>query len=414
MSGTPGGLLVLDDVTCGYAAGGPVLRGASLDVQRGEVAAVVSLDASGGKSTLVRAAAGLLPPRKGAVRFDGQDVYAMGYGDDQRFRARCAVVLEGGALLVNQTVRDNVALPLRYHRGLVGRELDVNVERLLEQAGFTEDARAFPWQVSVRGRKLAAFARAMALDPELVIVDRFFEGLEMPDWKRLFELVLELNTAEGTTWLLVSETDPAIFQVAERVAVLEGGRVLDYGHRRQLFADERVRAAFEAGDDEVRGARKTGRVSAVAAAGDSERILIVDSNEELEALAAGSDPDLDPVAPAFDPEMTIVLDGVVPPAAASPRPSGAQRAAGRPSGAQRAAGRPSGAQRAARALDQTDLDATDATIDLPPPATPRATTPPRASTLAGEETICIDGQLDGVLPRIEDLDSSDSLPEETP
>ncbi len=407
MSGDPGGLLVLDDVTCGYAAGGPILRGASLDVQRGEVVAVVSLDASGGKSTLVRAAAGLLPPRKGAVRFDGQDVYAMGYADDQRFRARCAVVLEGGALLVNQTVRDNVALPLRYHRGLAGRELDVNVERLLEQAGFTEDARAFPWQVSVRGRKLAAFARAMALDPELVIVDRFFEGLEMPDWKRLFELVLELNTAEGTTWLLVSETDPAIFQVAERVAVLEGGRVLDCGHRRQLFADERVRAAFEAGDDEVRGARKTGRVAAAAAAGDSERILIVDSNEELEALAAGSDPDLDPVAaPTFDPETTIVLDGVVPPAAASPRPSGAQRAAGRPSSAQRAAGRPSSAQRATRALDQTSLDATDVTIDLPPP--------PRASSLAGEETICIDGELDGVLPRIEDLDSSDSLPEETP
>lgn len=374
MSASP--LLVLDDVTCGYAAGGSVLRGVSLDVHKGEVVAVVSLDASGGKSTLVRAAAGLLPPAGGAVRFDGQDVYAMGYADDQRFRSRCAVVLEGGALLVNQTIRDNVALPLRYHRGLAGRELSVQLERLLEQAGFSEDPRAFPWQVSVRGRRLAAFARAMALDPELVIVDRFFEGLEMPDWKRLFELVLELNTAEGTTWLLVSETDPAIFQVAERVAVLERGRVLDYGHRRQLFMDERVRAAFEAATDEVKGARKSGRVA--ARADDSERILIVDSDEELEALAAGSDPDLDVVTPAFDPETTIVLDGVVPPASPSARPSTARRAA--------------------PALERTDLDQTDATLDSSPP--------PRTSQLAGEETICIDG----ALPRLEDLDRAEEAP----
>lgn len=390
---TATGLLVLEDVTCGYRAGAHVLRGLSLDVQKGEVVAVVSLDASGGKSTFVRAAAGLLPPVSGAVRFDGQDVYAMGYGDDQRYRARCGVVLEGGALLVNQTIRDNVALPLRYHRGLVGRELLVQVERLLEQAGFTEDPRAFPWQVSVRGRRLAAFARALALDPELVIVDRFFEGLEMPDWKRLFELVLELNTAEGVTWLLVSETDPAIFQVAERVAVLEGGRVLDYGHRRQLFLDERIKAAFAASIDEER-AHRTGRVE--PRSDDSDRILIVDSREELDALVAGSDPDLDPLAdaPHVDPETTIVLDGVVPRAAPDRGGSGRLR--------EQQAGASSSTPARARELEQTD-----ATIALPPrDAAVGGLTGRLPGGLMGEETILIDG----VMPRLEPLDEEEEAP----
>ncbi|MCO5171399.1 MAG: ATP-binding cassette domain-containing protein [Planctomycetes bacterium] len=383
MSGAAG-LLALEDVTCGYAPGAPLLRGVTLDVQRGEVAAVVSLDASGGKSTLVKVAAGLLPPASGGVRFDGQDVYAMRYGDDLRFRSRCAVVLEGGALLVNMSVRDNVALPLRYHRGLAGRELDVQVARLLELAGFSEDAGRFPWQVSVRGRRLAAFARALALDPELVIVDRFFEGLEMPDWKRLFELVLELNTGEGVTWLLVSETDPAIFQVAERVAVLEGGRVLDYGHRRQLYQDPRVKAAFEACVGEARGARQSGRVGAAAA--DSERIVVAGSDDELMALASGSDPG------ALDAEATLVLEGVAPPPA-PPRPRPAVDLA-----------------RTSLDIPTPPLDA-ETTIVLdgvvpaaPPPPRP-ARRPDLARTslevpvgpLAGEETIMIDG----VMPRLD-------------
>lgn len=300
-------LLEFEEVTVGYVPGTPLLTDVSLEVEKGEVVAIASLDATGGKSTLVRAAAGLLPPWRGVVRFDGNDVYAMGYAADQRFRARCATVLEGGALLVNLSVRDNVALPLRYHEGLAGRELALRVDRLLEQAGFIEEARAYPWQVSVRGRRQAAFARALALDPELVIVDRFFEGLEMPDWKRLFEVVLELNTSQGVTWVLVSEIDPSIFQVAERVAILEHGRLLDCGHRRRLYEDERIRAAFEAAEDKrVLGGRTTGRLDH-----DSERILIVDSDEELAALSSGSDPSLEPYP--IDAETTLVLDGIVPP-----------------------------------------------------------------------------------------------------
>ena len=139
--------------------------------------------------------------------------------------------------------------------------------------GYNEELHVFTWQVSGRGRRMAAFARALSRDPELVIVDRFFEGLEMPDWRRLFELVMELNQHQGVTWLLVSEQDPAIFQVAERAAVLEGGRLLGYDTRRRLCQENaRIRAAFEAAEVEDRP--------------QSSRILLVESSAELDAVRA--------------------------------------------------------------------------------------------------------------------------------
>ncbi len=306
MSGTT--LLALEGVTVGYAPGAPILRGLDLTLAKGEVLGLVALDEPGGKSTVVRVAGGLLTPWSGRVLFEGANVHRMRFHEDQRYRARCATVLEGGALLVNQSVWDNVALPLRYHLGLRGLELERRVARLLGQAGYVEDPHAFPWQVGTRSRRLAAFARALARDPQLVVVDRFFEGLEMPDWKRMFELVLELNHAEGTTWLLVSELDPAIFQVADRVAVLEGGRLLACGHRKALFEDPRVREAFEqatGSDSGPAGGRPSGRARR---RGESERVIVVDSGEALDLFSSGSDDELG----GEDPELTVTIDGWTP------------------------------------------------------------------------------------------------------
>lgn len=310
-------LLQLEGVEAGYREEVPVLRGIDLEVARGEILGLVSLDAGGGKTTLLRVAAGLHTPWAGRVRFDGVDVYGMSFRADQSFRARCAVVLEGGALLVNQTVWDNVALPLRYHRGLRGRELTVQVKRLLDLTGFEEDAHLFPWQVSARGRKLAAFSRALSRDPSLVLVDRFFEGLEMPDWKRLFELVLELNHGQGTAWVLGSEVDPVVFQAAERVLVLDEGAVLACGARKQLYRDDRIREAFEeALQQEVRGARKTSRMDpglVEPGSTSSDELLVISDSEEGLAGAA--------VEAAAEVGRTIDLDGVMPAPPARPSTS---------------------------------------------------------------------------------------------
>jgi phospholipid/cholesterol/gamma-HCH transport system ATP-binding protein len=293
-------LLSIEDIHAGYPGKPEVLDGVSFSIQKGEVVGLASLDDGGGKTTLVKSLAGLLPPTSGQVIFDGDDIYKMGYRADQRFRARVSVVFEGGALMVNQTIWDNIALPLRYHGDRRGRDLRVSVERLLAQCGYNEGLQAFPWQVSERSRRLAAFARALARNPEFVIVDRFFQGLEMPDWRRLFELVMELNQNDGVSWLLVSELDPGIFQVAERVAILEHGKLLGLDFRKKLYANRRIRAAFEAA--EMRVSQRLRRL------GDSERILIVESSTEFDALTSGESEDLTTSAGADDVAETLNIN----------------------------------------------------------------------------------------------------------
>jgi phospholipid/cholesterol/gamma-HCH transport system ATP-binding protein len=240
-------MLSFENVTVGYG-GPPILEGLSFDLRRGEVAGVVALDARG-RSTLIKCAAGLLAPESGTVAYEGQDIYRMSFGEDQRFRTRSAVVLEGGALFANRSIFSNVALPLRYHLGGSEESSADYVRRLLDRVGYNEDPNALPWQVSARGRRLAAFARALVREPELVLVDRFFEALDVADWKRLMELVLEMNVKSGTSFLLVGELHPTIFQVAERVLVLDHGKKAGHDFKRALFKDERIKKAFETADD---------------------------------------------------------------------------------------------------------------------------------------------------------------------
>jgi ABC-type transporter Mla maintaining outer membrane lipid asymmetry ATPase subunit MlaF len=241
-------ILSFDEVSISYGAE-TILERLSFNVRRGEVAGLVALDGRG-KSTLVRCAAGLLPPIQGTVRFETRDVYGMTFAEDQRYRSRSAAVFEGGALFQNRTVLQNVSLPLRYHAGGTEEEAEKHARRLLERTGYTESFTAFPFQVSARGRHLAAIARALVRDPELVVIDRFYESLEAQDMKRLMELVLELNVNKGTSFLLVGELQPAIFQVAERVVVLEAGRIVAHDFKRGLYKNPRIKNAFETGEGE--------------------------------------------------------------------------------------------------------------------------------------------------------------------
>ena len=281
------------------------VRKVDLAVRRGEVTAITSLDAGDAKSTVLRLAAGLLEPDAGRVLFDDVDVYRMGYVADQRFRRAVGVVPRGGALLANRTIFENVALPLRYHQALAGRELELKVTRALELTGFAEPADRLPEAVSPRGRRLASFARALILDPALVLVDRFFDDLELRDWRRLFELILRLNQRERITWLLVCDLDPLVFQIAERVGVLDRSRLLAFDYRQALFRDPRIKQAYQLArkSAEMRASTRMHSLRAQAS-----RI------EELEALDAQATLSMDdnlvtpaPSDDALDSQATLDL-----------------------------------------------------------------------------------------------------------
>jgi ABC-type transporter Mla maintaining outer membrane lipid asymmetry ATPase subunit MlaF len=293
-------ILAFDDVSVGYE-NEVVLHDITFNVRRGEVAGLVALDGRG-KSTLIRCAAGLLAPVRGRVLYEQRNVYAMSFAEDQRFRARTAAVFEGGALFQNRSIIANVTLPIRYHLGTKEGEADEHGRRLLERVGYHESLAAFPWQVSARGRRLAALARALVREPELVIIDRFFEALEAQDQKRVFELVLELNVKNGTSFLIVGELQPAIFQVAERVLVLEGGRKVAHGFRRGLYKDARIKAAFETGVETApEGYAPHEPLPPPAAAAPPEPLEVGAASEGFDPNA--SDSDLQPVIVTPDPDV---------------------------------------------------------------------------------------------------------------
>jgi phospholipid/cholesterol/gamma-HCH transport system ATP-binding protein len=288
-------LLSFRDVSAGYGAKA-VIHSINFTLARGEIAGVVSLDGTG-KSSLVKVAAGLLPPFEGQAFYRGHDIYGMSFTQDQVFRKRTAVVLEGGALLANRSILENVALPLRYHDGGTVDDVELNVRNWLSRVGFSEDLTAFPWQVSMRGRRLAAFARALIREPELVIVDRFFEGLDATDWKLLMGVAMNLNVEHGTAFLMVGRVSPTIFHIAERVLVLDGGTVEAFGYKQTLMKVPRIRTAFETGDEasEVSGERQlTG----------TQRVLLTDSNP----FDNVSSSDMKPISSSDGHPVVVVQD----------------------------------------------------------------------------------------------------------
>ncbi len=214
------GLEVRDlDVTL---AGTPVLREVSLDLPDGEVLAV--LGPSGcGKSTLLRAVAGLERLDRGAVRVGGQDVTRV-----PTYRRGFALMFQDGQLFGHLTVAQNVAYPLRLRR--VGRrERAARVRDLLELVGVPGFGDRDPATLSGGERQRVALARALAVRPRLLLLDEPLSALDRDLRERLAVDLRRILTAAGTTALLVTHDHDEAFAVADRMALLRAGRLVQDG-----------------------------------------------------------------------------------------------------------------------------------------------------------------------------------------
>lgn len=222
-----------------------VLDGITLDVRAGEVLGLVFTHGMG-KTTLLHVAGGLLEPDAGEVRWRGRPLAALSGAELATFREKTAIVFQGGGLFVNTTCFNNVALPLRYHTRLSEPEIEDRVRAALATVGM-EDARdRFPWELSAAKQRLVGLARALIRDPELVLFDDFTQGAEAVAWRRLTRVVLEARTRRGTAFVLVLEADPSVYALADRLCVIEDGRVLETSapHAMRASHDQRVSGIF--------------------------------------------------------------------------------------------------------------------------------------------------------------------------
>ena len=222
-----------------------ILEHVSFAVKRGEIFFVIG--GSGcGKSTLLRNLVGLNQPAQGTVRFFGRDFTHAAPAERKALLRTFGILYQGGALWSSMTVGENVALPLELYTRLGRRERDEVVALKLAQVGLAGYGDYFPSELSGGMKKRAGLARALALDPEIVFFDEPSAGLDPLTSLKLDELIVELRDTLGTTIVVVSHELASIFDIADRVIMLERGAkgVIAEGDPRTLrdrSEDPRVR-----------------------------------------------------------------------------------------------------------------------------------------------------------------------------
>ncbi len=227
-------LIEFDRVDFAYDAR-QVLGGITLQVQAGEVVAIMGAS-GGGKTTLLRLIGGQLRPAAGQVRFDGESVSDMSHARLYAARRRMGMLFQMGALFTDQTVFENVAFALREHTRLPEAMIRDLVLMKLHAVGLRGARDLYPAQLSGGMARRVAMARAVALDPALVMYDEPFAGLDPISLGISARLIRTLNDALGLTSLIVSHDVDETFAIADRVFILGNGRLLAEGTPEQLRA----------------------------------------------------------------------------------------------------------------------------------------------------------------------------------
>ena len=229
-------LIELDHVTFGYDASRTILDDISLRFARGKVTAILGGSGSG-KTTLLRLIGGIARASKGRVAFDGEVIDARDRSQLLRLRRRMGMLFQFGALFTDLTVFDNVAFPLREHSGLSEAMVRDIVLMKLHAVGLRGAADLRIAEVSGGMSRRVALARAIALDPDLIMYDEPFAGLDLISMGVAAKLIRILNAATGATSLVVSHDVPQCMAISDHVILMAtGGRIVAQGTPAELMA----------------------------------------------------------------------------------------------------------------------------------------------------------------------------------
>ncbi|HEY2190867.1 MAG TPA: ATP-binding cassette domain-containing protein [Actinomycetospora sp.] len=191
-----------------------------------------------GKSVLIKHLVGLLEPDTGEVLVDGDDIWAMTEDERYSMRTRFGVCWQDGALFGSMNLYDNTAFPLRTHTKMSEKEIEEKVMRLLEEVGLGHSAHKAPNEISGGMKKRAGFARAMVMDPEFVIFDEPDSGLDPVRTSLLCDIILDVHSKHGGTYLLVTHDMATARKVSDYIGLIWQGEVVHYGPAKEAFENE--------------------------------------------------------------------------------------------------------------------------------------------------------------------------------
>ncbi len=214
-----------------------VFDGLDMTIPKGKVTAVMGPSGTG-KTTLLRLITGQLKPDAGSVRVGDYEVPELGLGRLYEMRRQMGMLFQNGALLTDFTVFDNVAFPLREHTRLPERLIRHIVLTKLHAVGLRGAATLFPGELSGGMNRRVALARAIVMDPDILIYDEPFVGLDPISMGVIVRLIRRLNDALGLTSIVVSHDVNELEQVADHSYLLAEGRVVAAGAHRELMEED--------------------------------------------------------------------------------------------------------------------------------------------------------------------------------
>ena len=230
-------MIQFDNVHKAYRVNGrdiPALQPTSLQVGAGEIFGLIG-HSGAGKSTLLRLINRLEEPSGGRILIDGEDATALDAAGLRGLRQRIGMIFQHFNLLASKTVADNVALPLKLAGELPRAAIDARVSELLARVGLSAHAHKYPAQLSGGQKQRVGIARALALEPKILLCDEATSALDPQTTAQVLQLLAEINRELKLTIVLITHEMDVIRRVCDRVAVMDGGTIVEQGAVADVF-----------------------------------------------------------------------------------------------------------------------------------------------------------------------------------
>ena len=224
-----------------------VLENITFDLPKGKISAIMGPSGTG-KSVLLKNIIGLLRPDAGEIWVDGEETVRMGEKDLYRVRRKFGVLFQDGALFGSMTMYDNTAFPLREHTNKSEKEIrEITLEKL-SLVGMLDHLKKFPGEVSGGMRKRAGLARALVMDPEIVLFDEPDSGLDPVRVSYLDELTKKIQEEVGATFFIITHNIPSVMRTADYIGVLFRAGLVKFASKEEMVtSDDPIIRQFLAG-----------------------------------------------------------------------------------------------------------------------------------------------------------------------
>lgn len=224
-----------------------VLQDISFDVPRGKISAVMGPSGTG-KSVLMKNVIGLLRPDSGEIWVDGEETVGMGEKDLYRVRRKFGVLFQDGALFGSMNIFDNIAFPLREHTKKSEKDIRDTVMDKAGLVGLLDHMKKYPGEVSGGMKKRAGLARALSMDPEIILFDEPDSGLDPVRVSYLDELVKKIQEETGATFLIITHNIASVMRTSDYIAVLYQAGLVKFASKEEMrTSDNELIRQFFAG-----------------------------------------------------------------------------------------------------------------------------------------------------------------------